>query len=196
MKKFFDYLSKKLRLTGSQLIMGLSAVILGLILLIAPGTAAAFVFNGVGAICIAIGLFNIIRYCTLDARASIVSNALAAGLIWIVVGTAIILLKGTLLSMLPIFFGILVLIGGIGKLQGALTFKRMNAPHWYIELAFAVVSIAFGAIILLNPFSTAMLLMRIIGLALLVEGASDMISISTLQKRKKDYLEVEMKDAE
>lgn len=197
MKKISEFLRKKLRLSGSQMIAGVAAVILGLILLIAPGTAAAFVFNGIGAICIAIGLFNVIRYFMLDAKASIMSNALAAGLVWIIAGIAVTLLKGTLMSILPIFFGIIILIGGIGKLQGALSFRRMNVRRWYVELVFAAISIIFGAVILFNPFSTAMLLMRIIGIALLVEGLSDMASISALEKKKNEYfIEVEMKDAE
>lgn len=197
MKKIFDSLGGKLRLSPSEMLMGLAAIVLGLILLIAPGTATAFVFNGIGAICIAIGLFNVVRYFMLDTKASIISNALATGLVWIIIGVAVILLKGTLISILPVFFGVIVLIGGIAKLQGALSFKRMNATKWYIELCLAVLSIVFGSLILLNPFSTAMILMRIIGAALLIEGIADMISISKLQKMKNDYfIEVEMKDTD
>lgn len=197
MKKFSEFLSKKLHLSGSQMIAGLAAILLGLILMIAPGIASAFVFYGIGAICIVIGLFNVIRYFTLENNAAIASNALAMGLIWSIAGTALILLRTMFIAILPIFFGFIILIGGIAKLQGALTLKRMNARRWYFELAFAIISILFGAIILLNPFSTALLLMRVIGIALFIEGLSDMVSLSTLTKKKREYfIEVEMKDAE
>lgn len=196
MNKFFSSICQKLRLTGSQMILGLSAVVLGLILLIAPGIATSLVFNGIGCICIIIGIFNLIRYFTLNAKEAIMSNALAAGIIMIIFGLAIILLKETLMSIIPIFFGVTILIGGIGKLQGAMSFRKMHAARWYVELIFACISILFGALILFNPFSTAMLLMRIIGIALLIEGLTDMISISALQKSKVRYIEVELKDAD
>lgn len=179
------------------MILGVAIVVLGLILLIAPETTVAFVFNGIGGICIGIGILNLIRYFTMDPKASIVSNALSTGIILIAVGFAVMLLKETLMSILPIFFGVVILIGGIGKLQGALALRRMNASRWYIELIFAAVSVIFGALILFNPFSTALLLMRIIGIALLIEGASNLISISAIEKKKSEYfIEVEMKDAE
>lgn len=179
------------------MLMGLAAVVLGLILLIAPGTATNLVFYGIGILCIVIGIINIIRYFSLNTKASILSNTLATGIILFIAGFAIIMLKTTLMSIIPVFFGVAILIGGIGKLQGAMNFRRMNATRWYIELIFAGVSTLFGAIILFNPFSTAMLLMRIIGIALLIEGVSDLISISAYQKKKDDYfIEVEMKDAE
>lgn len=197
MKKFSDFLNKKLHLSGSQAIAGTAAVILGLILLIAPGTAVSFVFNGIGLISIAIGVFSLIRYFKMDTKSSIQSNALFTGILWIVGGIAVISLKGALMSILPIFFGVIILIGGVSKLQGALTLRRMNVSRWTVELIFAAISILFGALILLNPFSTALLLMRVIGLALLIEGASSLISISAIEKKKSEYLiEVEMKDAE
>ena len=197
MKKISEFLNKKLHLSGSQMILGLAMIALGLILLIAPGTAVSFVFNGIGALCIGIGILNLIRYFTMDARASISSNALSSGIILIAGGLAVILLKETLMSIIPVFFGVAILIGGIGKLQAALHFRRMNAQRWYVELIFAAVSIIFGALILFNPFSTAMLLMRVIGLALLIEGLSDLASISALERKKSEYLiEAEMKDAE
>ena len=197
MKKISEFLHKKLHLTGSQMIAGAAAIVIGLILLIAPGTATSLVFNGIGLISIAIGIFNLIRYFSLDTRASILSNAFSSGLVWIIAGLAVMLLKNTLMSILPVFFCIIILFGGISKLQAALNFRRMNAARWYVELIFAAISIIFGALILFNPFSTAMLLMRVIGLALLIEGLSDLASISALERKKNEYLiEVEMKDAE
>jgi len=196
MKKIFEFISRKTHLSPSQLVASVATALLGLILLIAPGTATAFVFNIIGAIFILIGLINIVRYFLMDIRASILSNALTGGLIWIIIGVAIILFKGSLISMLPFFFGLIVLIGGVAKLRTALNFRRMNVRKWQFELILALISIVFGAVILLNPFSTAMLLMRVIGTALLIEGVSNLISFSAFKKAKDDFIEAELKDAE
>lgn len=177
--KFFG---KTFKLTWSEIVIGLAAILLGLVLLILPSLAADVVICGIGAICIIIGLINVVRYFCLDPRAAIVSMTLAVGLIWIGGGILIICLKNFLISILPIFFGVIILLGGIAKIQFTLSFKRMNAARWYLELIGAVVSIVLGALILLNPFSTALLLMRIIGASLLVEGIQDMISCYRFKK--------------
>ena len=123
----------------------------------------------------------------MDVRAAVASIDMALGLTWLVGGILVICLRGFLISLLPIFFGLVILIGGIAKIQGALSFRRMNAGLWYLELIGAAVSLALGTIILLNPFSTALLLMRIIGAALLIEGVQDLISIYKFKKLRDAY---------
>ena len=172
---------KELRLSWQELTIGLAAIVLGLVLLILPGVAASVVLCGIGAIGIIIGIVHVVRYFTLDAKAAIFGFDLSIGLVG---GILVIILKDFLISLLPVFFGLVVLLGGIAKVQTTLSLKRMNAPHWYMELVAAVISIALGTVILCNPFSTALLLMRIIGAALLVEGIQDLISIYTFKKAR------------
>lgn len=182
--KFFG---KELRLNWPEMAVGLAVSILGLVLIICPGLASSVVFNAVGGIGIIIGLVCLIRYYTLDARTAMSNNGMFFGLLWLLGGILIIALKGFLLSLLPIFFGIVLLIGGIGKLQYTANFKRMGVARWYFELICAALSVGFGVIILLNPFSTALLLMRIIGIALLIEGVQDLISHYAYKKMTEIY---------
>lgn len=171
-----------MHLTWTELLAGLALILIGLILLIWPGIATNLLFGAIGAICIVIGLVYVVRYCMLEDKLAITSFDLALGLVWIIGGVAVIVFKNLLLSLLPILFGLIVLVGGVIKIQSTLGFKRMNAPRWYLELVCAIVSIAFGVIILLNPFATAQLLMRIIGAALLVEGCMDLVSRAFYKK--------------
>lgn len=187
MKKQPSLFGKSLRLSWTEIILGAAAILLGLLLLIWPNLAVNVLLNGIGIFCIVVGVILIVRYFMLDTRQAIVSNDLAIGLTWIAGGVLIIALKSLLISILPFFFGLIVLIGGLVKVQGALSFKRMNSVHWYLELICAVVSIVLGVLILLNPFSTALLLMRVIGAALLIEGVSDLISCRQFKRAKEQF---------
>ena len=178
---------KNLRLSWSELTVGLALSLLGLVLTICPGLASSVVFNAVGIAGVVIGAVHLLRYFRLDRQASLRSNGMALGMLWLVGGILIIALKGFLLSLLPMFFGLVLLVGGIIKLQYALNFKRMGVTRWYLELAATILSIAFGAIILINPFSTALLLMRIIGIALLIEGVQNLISRYAYKKTSEAY---------
>ena len=187
---------EKLHLSSTELLLGLAAILLGLVLLIWPDIAATLVITVIGAICIVIGLVNIIRYFMLETRMALVSNGLAFGLVWIAVGIAVICLKELLISLLFLFCGLIVLAGGIMKIQSTLCFRRMAAPRWYLELISACVSVILGALILFNPFSSAVLLMRVIGIALVLEGGADLVSRCLLSKARSAYfVETEMHDA-
>jgi len=178
---------KTFKLSWSEMAVGLAMSALGLVLAIFPGLASSVVFNAIGIIGIVIGIVHLVRYFMLDARASLNSNGMFVGLMWLVGGILVIALKGFLLSLLPMFFGLILLCGGVAKLQYTLKFKRMGVTRWYLELAATILSIAFGVIILINPFNTALLLMRIIGIALLIEGVQDLISRYAYKKTSEAY---------
>lgn len=178
---------KTFRLSWSELAVGIATSVLGLVLIICPGLASSVVFNAIGVVAIIIGIVHLVRYFMLDAKLAMASNGMFVGLMWLVGGILLIVLKNFLLSLLPFFFGLMLLIGGIGKLQYTLNFKRMGATRWYLELVGTILSIAFGIIILVNPFSTALLLMRIIGIALLIEGIQDLISHYAYKKATQAY---------
>ena len=172
----------KMALSWSEIVTGAAIIALGLVLLIMPGLATSVVFNVIGIGCILIGVVHIIKYCRLDARAAVLSNEMAQGLAWAVGGLLIIIFKGLLVSLLPTLFGLAVLVGGVIKIQSTLGFRRMNASRWYWELICAAVSVVLGILILTNPFSTALLLMRVIGISLIVEGVMDMISRAAFKR--------------
>ena len=174
-------------LSWSEIIICGALMLLGLILTVFPGVTVKLVIGGVGGTGIVMGAIHLIRYFRLDEHASIGSNGLAIGLLWLVGGVLVIALHRFLLSIVPVFFGVVLLIGGIGKIQSTLQFKRMGAKRWYFELVCAALSVGFGAVILLNPFNTALLLMRIIGIALLIEGSQDLISRYIYKKTSNAY---------
>ena len=184
---------KTLKLSWSELAVGSCISALGLVLTIFPGLASSVVFNTIGIVGIIIGIIYLVRYFKLDPHASLKSNGMVLGLLWLVGGILIIALKGFLLSLLPMFFGLVLLVGGIMKLQYTMNFKRMGVTRWYLELAATILSIAFGAIILINPFDTALLLMRIIGIALLIEGIQNLASRYAYKKTREVYF-VEFKE--
>ena len=178
---------KEFRLSWSEIIICAALIILGLVLTIWPGMAVGVVIGGVGGLGIVMGIIHLIRYFKLDNHASIASNELAVGLLWLVGGILVIALHKFLLSIVPVFFGIVLLVGGIGKVQSSLQLKRMGAKRWYFEVVCCGLSIGFGAIILFNPFGTALMLMRIIGIALLVEGVQDLASRYAYKKTSEAY---------
>ena len=120
-------LGKHMHLSWAELIAGIAVILIGLVLLIWPDIATSLLFGVIGAVCIIIGMVYVVRYFMLEARISITSFDLSLGLVWIIGGVLVIVFKGLLISLLPILFGLVILIGGVVKIQSTLSFRRMNA---------------------------------------------------------------------
>ena len=187
-------LGGKLTLSWTEIITCGAIILMGIVLLILPGVATSVLFNSIGCVCILIGIIHVIKYFMLEARVAVVGNDMALGLAWVAGGIAVIIFKSLLVSLLPVVFGLVLLIGGGIKIQSSLGFKRMNAVSWYWELICAAVSVVMGILIVSNPFSTALLMMRVIGAALVLEGCMDVISRIAFKRACSRFIETHFLD--
>ena len=104
-------------------------------------------------------------------------SLLAFGLFFVMKPEVIAMFFGTILA-------IVIIIDGILKLQYGIEFYHMKADKWWIEAV-----VVMGVIALFNPFDSSVALMIFIGIVLMVEGVSDLISIiriSAFVKKLKD----------
>ena len=85
-------------------------------------------------------------------------------------------------ALLPVLFGLLLVVGAMSEVQTAFDMKRMEDGRWYFSLIAAVVLAVLGLVILANPFSTALVLMRFTGAALVVETGYS-LDVKEVRKR-------------
>lgn len=161
-----------------SMILTAAIIIFGLALLIWPGQTTGLILNFVGGVLMACGVYRIARYFLRAKKAPVYDNMdLSVGGTLTVIGLLIYVFKGFLLSLVPTIIGLFLLISGLIKLQSALDFRRLGVPRWRLQLVTASVSAVMGVIILFNPFGTALLMTRVIGAAILVEGIQDALSM-------------------
>lgn len=184
MKDFFSRFGERRLFTGATLLLML---VLGLMLLIHPENIYNLVLNVCGAVVLAFGVIRIIAYWNSDPYAAMQNSQFTTGVLMALGGLALIVFKPVFISILPFLLGAMLLIGGAFRLQGALDLKRLNAGHHRPVLVSCIVSIALGLIVMLNPFKSAMLLLRVIGAALILEAVMDGIYTHQFQKWKDNF---------
>lgn len=182
MNKNGEFLGRSLSLSKSEFFQALAMFALGLVLLIFPGLAYDLIFSLVGTAIIIVGLLGVLRYFKLDSQAAVGSTQLATGLITVVLGVLVILFRNSLVSLLPLAFGLILLAGGIFKLQRALGLRSLGAQKWFIELLISLLCIVLGVVVVFNPFRTATTLTRLVGAGLVVESAAGVISGGIFRK--------------
>ncbi len=157
----------------------IAEIIIGILLLINPVGFTAGIIMTLGIILAVMGISNIVGYFRAAAEEAAQGSGLVKGLL--LVGGAFVCLFKTqwLIAAFPlitVFYGVIILITGISKLQWAIDLLRIKQKYWYVALIGALLSIIFAAVILMDPFASTGVLWTFIAVSLIVEAIMDILT--------------------
>ena len=165
-------------------ISGVLTFAIGLLLLIWPEITGMVICWFIAGILILKGLGGIIsRY----RRGGIMPFEMIGSATTLLFGLYIGLRSDLIISIIPFICGLFLLISGVSGLQNAFAMKRMNYSGWNHGLFFTVIKVILAAIIVMNPFGTAMTRTRFIGGCLVYDGASGLVTVYETAKAKNAY---------
>ncbi len=163
-------------LKWEAILTGVLYILLGIVALLIPETMQKTLGYLIGIVLIVAGAVSMICYLLRDARDNYYHNEFVFGLVGIVLGVAVLYKVEVIISLIPFILGILVLFSGCSKLQDAIDLKRLSYGSWVGMLVVAVINIILGVVLICNPFQAAVLLFRVLGVGLILSGASDCFS--------------------
>ncbi len=152
------------------IISSLIFCVAGSLLIIFPGISATVFCYVAGGLLIACGIIKIIGYFSKDLYRLAFQFDLAFGILSTIVGLVMIFFPTGVISILHFVVGILVLTDSLFKIQTSIDAKRFGLTQWWLIAIVAILAGAFGLFLMINPFSGAVLMMILIGIALLMEG--------------------------
>ena len=166
-------------------------VITGIVMLVWPHLTLDLLGLVLGVGMLVIGVAHIIIYFTKDNMGSIMQPDLTVGVIFGAFGAFMLMHIDVVNMILPFGAGILLLIGGITKIQYAIDMKRLYFSKWMTLLIFAVVLIGLGLTLLYNPFKDKVLI-YFIGSCLILDGLLSIISLLMISHRRKQIVKGKM----
>lgn len=149
-------------------------ILAGLALLIWPAFSASALCAALGVVFILCGAVRLAGYCANDLYRLAFQFDLAAGLLLIALGAALILRAPEAMTGLSLMIGVFALTDSALRLQTALDAKRFGLRNWPGILVFALCGGALGALLLIRPFG-GRLLVRAMGAALAVGGVENLL---------------------
>lgn len=159
----------------SSIFASLMMVAVAVLLIIKPDTMLNLVVIILGAGILLDGIIHVVSYILTSKEMKAYSNDLFIGIIGVLAGVIILVGKTIIISMIPIIIGIWLIVKAIIKLQIGLNLKSLEQKSWLEIFIMALVSFAFGVLVLLNPFGTAITVTVISGVFLLITAISDII---------------------
>lgn len=159
--------------------------LVGLVLLIFPGTTMQIVSYCFGGGLMLCGAFMAIRYFADKSVDFVYRSDLATGLIMLVIGLFVILKWKTISSVIPFVLALMIVCDGVIELENAVSMKRMNVGNWAGVLVTSLITVAVGIVVLCNPFDSAQVLLRFIGACLLCDAVARAVVLYRMEKLKK-----------
>lgn len=150
-------------------------LILGVLLILSPGTAMRTVFLLVGWTLVISGVASLLT-AIFSKGQPVGQGDLVLGLIQLATGLVVLMRPGFLMSLVGIVVGFVLLIHGIHDIQHARESKALGYD-WKLSMGVGVAAVVMGVIVMVNPFSTVETLLRIAGVFLLVDSVADLVMV-------------------
>lgn len=117
----------------------------------------------------------------------------AAGTVCIIVGLIICIKYQSIITILLFIFGVFITISGAVDLITSFYSKSSGIVSWGVSTFLSIAVLILGVVIMINPFSTSVALVRLVGAGLVGYAIVDLVTfiqIKKLQKRYKKSLKI------
>lgn len=163
-------------------------IALGLLLLLKPEYASRTLGFVVGGLLLARALPMMISAIR-EPDPMIKRRAMASRGFMILMAIFVIAGSDFIISIIPFIVGLILFSSGISAIQNGIYLKRAGYPKYGSTILFAVVRVLLAAVIMFNPFGTALAMVRFIGACLLWDALTGAVTavqtVSTKAKEKK-----------
>ncbi|MCD8335713.1 MAG: DUF308 domain-containing protein [Lachnospiraceae bacterium] len=170
---------KKLKEISGSLVMSLCEIMIGFFLLINPVRFTSLVIIALGVLLVVRGIASIISYFRTSPEMAAGGHDLSSGCICLAGGLFCICRSEWFIATFPVLtflYGIIILLGGMMKIQWAVDAIRMKRKQCLPELASAILSLICAAVIIINPFSSTAVLWTFAAVFLIATAIFDIVA--------------------
>lgn len=166
----------------SFVISAIVSMVFGIALIIFPGQISSAICYVFGGLLVLLGIVLVVKFFTLRSVSSLFSVTLVAGIILAALGAFLIFYKDVAISAIPFIFGIFIGLDAIVSFQRSIILARSKFSKWWVTMLLAVLSLILGVVLVFNPFSAAIVMIRFMGVALVFNGIMDLIGTYNFTK--------------
>lgn len=161
---------------------------LGVALILFPAEMQTIMGFVVGVLSIVVGAYRLYIYFKRQRDVTILATDLFLGIVCILIGVLFIVRREAVMNYVFFIYGILMLAGGIIKLQNALDLYHLGLYRWWIILLLGIVSMGLGVLLIIRPEFILSLQMLLAGIVLIFDAAAGFFTVflfdSTVKKLK------------
>ena len=159
----------------SYIIISALLCVFGVVMMAVPELSVTVVGTILSIAMIVFGIVKLAAYFSKDLFRLAFQYDLAFGGLLIALGIIVLVNPEHLLSFFCIVMGIAVLCDGLFKIQIAIDSKPFGIKTWWVILAFAIITVAAGILLIIRPAEAAHVLTIFLGISMLADGILNLI---------------------
>lgn len=170
------------KIKASFSLLSIGYIVLGLILLFFPTVSTKLICLVIGAAALITGIIRLVKYFRNNADGVFMRTGFISGFLLCSIGLFFIWKPLLITSILPFIIGLVICFNGLIKLQSAFELRRAYYDKWIISLIIAIVTLVLGLLLIFNPFSGVKLAVMMIGIALIIDGITNLLTARTVKR--------------
>ncbi len=177
--------------------VSIAIITMGLCLFVWPDVSLKVICLILGIVAVLYGTIKLVGYFSNDLYRLAFQFDLALGVLTIVLGVLLLAYPKGIIGVLPVLAGVFVLIESVLRLQTSIDARHFGMRRWWSILAVSVGGAALGIVMLLRPFESGRVLVRMMGLTLAIDGVENLLAgLYTIKVPRRSSAEEEHIEAE
>lgn len=166
-------------------VRGIFSLIIGVLLVLYPGTASIYFVMAIGALFFIPGLITVVaRLVNRGVRRVFPFMGLGS----LLFGLWLLIMPGFFVCILMYVLGAMLVLAGLNMLAGLVNARRLMPVAWGFYVV-PVLILAAGIVVLFNPFQTAELPFIVLGVTSIVYGVFDMFEAYKFRRTGVEIIE-------
>ena len=166
-------------------------LILGIVLAYSPEGSIKVITGIIAALFLLIGILQLVDYVKQSKVEKMMSLSLILGILLSVVGIFLFINLESLANFITTLIGIAILIKSLFKLQFAFNIRDIS-DKWFYNLIVGIVGIVLGIVLLVNPFDSAKMFLRIVGIIFIIGSIVELVEICMVIKTIDEHEVIEL----
>lgn len=158
--------------TGT-IVFGTVLTILGIIFCFSPDFALKAITWLTGIAFLVAGIVGFINYVSEGATRAVLD--LFLGIVGVVLGIILLFQPAAAVSFVMGIIGILIFISGVVDIVDAVQANKLGAPRWGLYILLGIITAILGVAVFAVPIFWGLTIMVLAGVALIFDGASEII---------------------
>lgn len=167
MKELFQ----KLRIAAY--VSAVLTIALGGILIAWPMEVTGLICRVLGVLLVVMGAVYIFGY-IMEGKGIL---TVTGGLLFLLLGVWIFITPGSIATLVPIVIGVVLIVHSLRDFQMAAEAKRNGSSRWMMLFLLALLNCVFGVVCICDSFGVISVAVRMLGIALVYDGISNIIII-------------------
>lgn len=150
-------------------------IVLGLVLLVVPDITLVTIVYCVGAIFAVSAIISLVSYFRKGSASYMMSGALTTGIFLAVIALVMFIFPAAVAGFFSILLGAVLILCGIANTVRSVGMRDFGGSTWIVSAIISVIVAIGGIVIIWNPFETTVVFVMVLGVLLVVTGASNLV---------------------